>query len=453
VGAYNADGDGIRHIWLAMIGPAGSCPESLIAQEGAYTTALEWARDYVVVEGQLEIRTARGEVLTYEPLAPEADRDLEGSRWRLLAMLENRTVEGMELALPMPVDRLPSSEVTVEYNEGTMSGSAGCNAYSAAYTSQDLRLSIGPIVRTEMVCESPPGVMEQEQRYLDYLVNVTRHDIAGDQLWLETDDESALIFVAEGTAYNLADLMADLRAAGFAVEVAQRPVDHGFAIDGVRVDVDGAAIYGYEFADVAAADAAASGVSADERSITVTRSEGERTVETHGDWAETPRLYRKGRLIVIAGDHPGILGALGVALGPPFAPRALPGPGSTCETYTAALALSASDTTLQVGDVLTVTATLSNEGCGSLGMPQYRLYIESDATQPLFDPATPEPVLHSLGISPGQSDAVAFALRAVHPGGGTLRAGTSFEFHVGYPGPAYWGGSGSEPLSVAVTEP
>jgi hypothetical protein len=121
-----------------------------------------------------------------------------------------------------------------------------------------------------------------------------------------------------------------------------------------------------------------------------------------------------------------------------------------CEKHTAVMTLSASATRLKIGEALTVTVTLANQGCGSLGMPQYRLYVGSDEAQLALDPSRPEPVVHYLGVAPGQSDAAEFVLRAVAPGRATLSASASFEFHIGYPGPAYWGGSSAGPLVVTV---
>jgi hypothetical protein len=127
-----------------------------------------------------------------------------------------------------------------------------------------------------------------------------------------------------------------------------------------------------------------------------------------------------------------------------------PAGNGNCEAYTAAMTLSATTTRLETGEVFTVTVALANQGCGSLGMPQYRLYVQSDEAQPVLDPGRPEPVVHYLGVAPGQSDAAEFVLRAVEPGQTALSASASFEFHVGYPGPAYWGGSRAGPLVVTV---
>jgi hypothetical protein len=120
-----------------------------------------------------------------------------------------------------------------------------------------------------------------------------------------------------------------------------------------------------------------------------------------------------------------------------------------CASHSAGLSLRATDTQPHVGDVVTVTVTLTNQGCGMLGLPRYSLHAEPAPDPPLFE-ALPEAVVHSVGLGPGQSDAVEFPLRAVRPGQTTIVAAASFEFHAGYPGPAYWAGASDGSLQIAV---
>jgi hypothetical protein len=131
-------------------------------------------------------------------------------------------------------------------------------------------------------------------------------------------------------------------------------------------------------------------------------------------------------------------------------------PGDACSTHTAAMSIWAQETDLDVGETLTVTATLTNQGCGSLGLPQYTLHVEMDGSEPVFS-TLPEPVVHYLGIATGHSDTVQFALRAIGPGQTTLNVSASFEFHAGYPGLAWWTSASSGPLHITVqpseTEP
>lgn len=134
----------------------------------------------------------------------------------------------------------------------------------------------------------------------------------------------------------------------------------------------------------------------------------------------------------------------------PSTPTTLSNGTPGCETHTASVVLSASPENLRVGDTVTVTVKLNNEGCVGLGLPQYRLAAQSDGATSIFEPANPEPVVHSLGVGPGQSDAAEFGLEAVAGGQATVTASVSYEVHIGYPGPAYWAASTGEPLRVIV---
>ena len=145
------------------------------------------------------------------------------------------------------------------------------------------------------------------------------------------------------------------------------------------------------------------------------------------------------------------VGAVTEVLTPSTPPVASPTPTIACERDTASLALSASAMTLKKGDAVTVTATLMNGGCVGLGLPQYRLYVQAEGTEPILTPDKPAPIVHELAVAPGRSDATTFSLRAVSAGRVTLKASASYEVHLGYPGPAYWGNVSSQSLVIAVT--
>jgi hypothetical protein len=97
-----------------------------------------------------------------------------------------------------------------------------------------------------------------------------------------------------------------------------------------------------------------------------------------------------------------------------------------------------------------VTVTVNNEGCLTLGFPQYRLYIQSDGPQSIFTPEQPDPVVNYPAIQPGQSDSAEFELQAIASGQVTLTGSISYEVHLGYPSPAYWGYRATVPLLIAV---
>ena len=195
VAVYEADGDDLDLRYAAMLGSA-CAEEELREQAGAYSTMLEGVAHYRLGEGQLEILTIRGETLIFEPLPEEAQTALEGPTWSLLAFVDLNPVEEMPAPLPLPVDLLAGTEITLALEDGTAQGSAGCNTYQAAYILDSTSIAFEDLAFTEMGCLTPEGVLEQEGRYLDLLRDMTIYHVYGGQLWLETDDGRVLVFSA-----------------------------------------------------------------------------------------------------------------------------------------------------------------------------------------------------------------------------------------------------------------
>ena len=57
-----------------------------------------------------------------------------------------------------------TSMIALFRDDGTSSGSSGCNTYSGMYTVHDTSISIGPLVTTLLACA--PEVIQQEQAFL-----------------------------------------------------------------------------------------------------------------------------------------------------------------------------------------------------------------------------------------------------------------------------------------------
>ena len=80
------------------------------------------------------------------------------------------TLESYASTKGILVPVIGTTPITARFRaDGTVSGSAGCNQYSANYSTQDLAISISPPVVTERSCENPL-VMQQEQAYLEDLL-------------------------------------------------------------------------------------------------------------------------------------------------------------------------------------------------------------------------------------------------------------------------------------------
>jgi uncharacterized repeat protein (TIGR01451 family) len=124
-----------------------------------------------------------------------------------------------------------------------------------------------------------------------------------------------------------------------------------------------------------------------------------------------------------------------------------------CEGHAATMTVAPSATVMELGETVKVTALLANVGCADLGLPEYKLHVRSDGVPPILQASPPAPILHQVGIAPGTSDRAEFVLRAMQTGQAELSARVSFEVHLGYPGPAYWSGTSSVPVTITVLPP
>jgi heat shock protein HslJ len=89
---------------------------------------------------------------------------------------------------------LPDTTITATFDSGNITGSAGCNRYSASYQLSGDEIKVSSIASTLMYC-APDDVMTQETTYLLLLKTVTAYAISGNVLTLSGEaGSSQLIF-------------------------------------------------------------------------------------------------------------------------------------------------------------------------------------------------------------------------------------------------------------------
>ena len=170
LGPYTLDGDAltIGEVATTLVG----CESDRQAIEAAFVERLSRVARARASADELVLLDADGaELLRFR--APS----LEGA-WTATAFRQRDAV-----ASP-----LPGSEVTATFENGELTGSAGCNGYSGTYTSGRGTIEIPRPAATEMACERPPGVMEQEQAYLAALPAAARYAVEGSTLTLLAAD-------------------------------------------------------------------------------------------------------------------------------------------------------------------------------------------------------------------------------------------------------------------------
>jgi heat shock protein HslJ/uncharacterized protein YgiM (DUF1202 family) len=78
---------------------------------------------------------------------------------------------------------LPGTQVTARFGaDGSLSGSGGCNNYNSGFTGFDHTLRIHQLTASNALCDSPPGVMDQESTFLTLMKQVSSFSISAGQL-------------------------------------------------------------------------------------------------------------------------------------------------------------------------------------------------------------------------------------------------------------------------------
>jgi len=153
-----------------------ACPEPIMGQAQEYMVALAAVASYQIQDDALELRDAADNmVLTFSAQIT----GLTGTSWNVISYNNGREAV---------VSVIVGTELTADFGaDGTLSGLAGCNNYTAAYEADDEgNISIGPAAATRMMCAEPAGVMEQEGEYLAALESAATYRLEGDTMEMRT---------------------------------------------------------------------------------------------------------------------------------------------------------------------------------------------------------------------------------------------------------------------------
>ena len=183
--AYTLDGDSLS----IMPGPMTmmACPEAQMTVEMQLMAAYGATAAFSIADGQLSLLDAAGNpVATFAVLEPAA---LTGVTWVALFYNNGRGAA---------VSVLTDTEITALFgDDGSLSGSAGCNNYMGGYTTDGSSIAIEPPASTRKACAD--AIMQQEAEYLAALPTAATFTIQGDKLELRTADGALVAsYVAGG---------------------------------------------------------------------------------------------------------------------------------------------------------------------------------------------------------------------------------------------------------------
>jgi len=154
-----------------------ACAPEVMQVANAFGALLYDTRSYSTEFDTLTLYAAAGTPIAR--LKAQSDR-LAGTSWQVTGVNNGRqAVTGV----------IAGTVLTMVFGaDGRMSGSSGCNTYSAPYTAEGRGIHVGPPAATRKACAQPEGAMAQEAAFLAALGTVATQQREGDWLELRTTD-------------------------------------------------------------------------------------------------------------------------------------------------------------------------------------------------------------------------------------------------------------------------
>jgi heat shock protein HslJ len=181
---FTVDGQAIQ------IGPRGpstlmACPEETMAQAEAFLAALTSSRGFRYSAEALELVDGEGTVVATLVVQAKA---LSGVTWNVININNGQAIVGV----------MPDAAVTMMFDdEGRVSGTAGCNQYSATFRAEGDTMQFSRAMATRMACPNPE-LMEQEAAFLRALELVTTLRFESNRIdLLRKDGSIAIILVRD----------------------------------------------------------------------------------------------------------------------------------------------------------------------------------------------------------------------------------------------------------------
>jgi len=178
-GPYTLDGDSLEIGRTA--GTLMACPPPADEIERAYLAALAQVARWAIDGEELVLSNAdENELLRYEVAS------IVGS-WEVTGINTGDAI----------VSPIVGTELTAVFLEdGTLSGSSGCNSYMTRYNVDTGDIQIDPPASTKKLCPEPEGVMEQEAAYLSALESAAQYEFSGATMELSDVDGKRLVTLA-----------------------------------------------------------------------------------------------------------------------------------------------------------------------------------------------------------------------------------------------------------------
>jgi heat shock protein HslJ len=92
------------------------------------------------------------------------------------------------------IQPIPDHQPTLQFEDGQVSGTTGCNHYGGSYQIKGDAIRFEALYNTEMACLEPEGLMEQEESFMKLLGAANRFELVDGVLTIFTGLGQTLIF-------------------------------------------------------------------------------------------------------------------------------------------------------------------------------------------------------------------------------------------------------------------
>lgn len=156
-----------------------ACPEELAAFEKALNGAFEGELKAKVEDKKLTLTSAGGDSIA---MSAEKPAPLVGTGWTVTSLVSGGT------ASSLPKDKKgETGKATLTFaKDGTVSGSLGCNTFSAPAKTTDSTITFGPVRSTKKICPEPG--MSLERKLLKVLDGKVTYEVHHRELTLKAAD-------------------------------------------------------------------------------------------------------------------------------------------------------------------------------------------------------------------------------------------------------------------------
>ena len=178
---YTASGSNLTFGTAATT--AMACDPAVNAFEQQYLANLAAAASYTATADALTVYESGGKQLLVFEAAPE--NPLVGA-WN---------VTGYNNGAEAVVSPITGTTLTATFAEdGTVSGSSGCNTFNGPYTLEGTSLTVGPLATTMKACDQP--IMDQEAQFLTALQTPTNVETSGATVTLRAESGATQVVLA-----------------------------------------------------------------------------------------------------------------------------------------------------------------------------------------------------------------------------------------------------------------